>query len=474
MSFKQLIFAISTTFALVTYGKAPLQAPTLNDFSRLNETTINQLITPTSYQELESIIKYATAKKLKISIAGSKHSQGGHAFYPDAIVVDLKLLNNVLSFEPDTKLITVQTGITWKEIQDFLNPHNCAVKIMQFANLFTVGGSLSVNCNGVDPHQGPLIESVRSIKIMNAEGSIIIASRTENAELFHLAIGGLGLFGIIIEATLEVVDNDFYQQETRNLTIPEYVAYVKNLPHDPTIGFHFGFLKLNLFGKDMFSNIATFNFKKINTACLSKRQQKRYKKLYREKWVTPRTLQTKLWSKFKFIKAIHWIPESAKNGRIISRNNIMRPPASHLYVETAGNTNLLQEYFVPVDGLMPFIAELEAVTKKLNVNLMHVAVRYIPQNNESFLSYTTTDRIGIVLFFNQSMDEKGNQTTKQWTQHLINSAIDVDGTYYLPIQLHADNQQIHAAYPNITNFFTLKKQYDPHELFMNYFYQKYA
>ena len=104
---------------------------------------------------------------------------------------------------------------------------------------------------------------------------------------------------------------------------------------------------------------------------------------------------------------------------------------------------------------------------------MHVALRFIPQNTESFLSYTQTDRVGIVLFFNQKMSSRDSKKTEVWTKHLIDAALALGGTYYLPIQLHADKKQITNAYPNIDYFFRLKKKYDPDEIFMNHFYKKY-
>ncbi len=151
----------------------------------------------------------------------------------------------------------------------------------------------------------------------------------------------------------------------------------------------------------------------------------------------------------------------------------MRPPASHLYVELPKVTNILQEYFIPIDNLVEFIDSLEWVTK-LNQNLMHVAFRYIPANNEAALSYTQSDRIGVVLFFNQPMNAYGNVITKKWTQHLIDTAIQCNGAYYLPIQLHADKQQLTQVYPNIDDVFHLKRRYDPDELFSNHFYATYA
>ncbi len=446
----------------------------INDFSRLNKTPINKIATPSSYEELQSIIQDAQSNGLKISIAGTRHSQGGHAFYPNAIVISLKKLNKVIDFDAEKKLITIQTGITWKEIQEYLHPHQLAVKIMQFANLFTVGGALSVNCNGIDPSFGPLIESIRSIKILLANGSIATASRSINPELFSLAIGGYGLFGIILEATIEVVEDSLYKRQTSLIPLTKYANEIQKIAHDPEVGFHLSFLTLTTGGRKLFGDVAVFNFKKYNATHFSNRQHKTKRKLFHQKFVALQKIGINVWAHSRLVKALHWIPEGLKHGQVVSRNNIMRPPASHLYVELSKETNLLQEYFIPVNNLVPFISELESITTKLHINLMHVALRFIPQNTESYLSYTKTDRIGIVLFFNQKMTPEGNRKTKQWTKYLINTAARLKGAHYLPIQLHANKNEVLKVYPEIDNFFELKKKYDSRELFMNHFYKKYV
>ncbi len=116
----------------------------INDFSRLNETPIQGIVVPQTYTELTKILANSQAKGLKISVAGSRHSQGGHAFYPHGLVIRLDKLNKVISLERN--LLTVQTGITWKEVQEYLNPKGLAVKVMQFANFFTGRRLLEREC----------------------------------------------------------------------------------------------------------------------------------------------------------------------------------------------------------------------------------------------------------------------------------------------------------------------------------------
>lgn len=446
----------------------------INDFSRLNPTQVHQINTPTSYKEIQDILHYAKKHNLKITVTGSRHSQGGHAFYPHGIIIDLEKLNKVLHFNAEKKLITVQAGATWEQLQLFLHDYGCAVKIMQYANIFTLGGSLSVNCNGIDPHYGPLIESIESIKILQSNGSIVTASRSENPELFSLAIGGYGLFGIILEATLQVVKDDLYKPEIKTVSIYDYVEKIKTIQDDPNIGFHFAFLTLTPFKKNLFGKIVCLDFNKINETQFSDKKQKNIRQLQYPHYTKIKKVGVKLWSKSKIIKALHWIPEAKKYNKVISRNNIMRPPVDHMYTNSARSTHLLQEYFIPVDNFIPFITSLETIAQQLNINIMHIALRFIPKNTESYLSYTSTNRIGIVILINQKFTEHDYKKTLQWTQKVIQAAYSLGGVYYLPIQLHATEDQALQTYPQLDTFFALKKSYDPAELLMNHFYEKYA
>jgi hypothetical protein len=257
------------------------------------------------------------------------------------------------------------------------------------------------------------------------------------------------------------------------LELPEYVELLKTAGNDPRIGFHFAFVTFSFSDKHLFSKVAAFNFKKTDSAKV-RRKHPRKRRLFQESFVDVHKVSVGLWAQHKFYKLLHWVPEGLRHGEVISRNNIMRPPASHLYVELPKSTNLLQEYFIPVDNLLDFVAAVEKITMQLNFNLMHMAFRFIPKNTESFLSYTPTDVAGIVLFFNQPLTADGSQKAQIWTRYLVDTAIKLGGRHYLPIQTYATREQVRQAYPQIDKFFALKKKYDPRERFMNRFYAKYA
>jgi FAD/FMN-containing dehydrogenase len=81
---------------------------------------------------------------------------------------------------------------------------------------------------------------------------------------------------------------------------------------------------------------------------------------------------------------------------------------------------------------------------------------------------------GVVLYLSQAVTRHGNAEMAAVNRDLIDAAIDQGGTFYLPYQLNYSRAQLRAAYPNIGEFFDMKRQYDPSLRFMNQFYEKYA
>jgi len=78
------------------------------------------------------------------------------------------------------------------------------------------------------------------------------------------------------------------------------------------------------------------------------------------------------------------------------------------------------------------------------------------------------------MFFSQPRTEAADTEMQAMTGELVDAVLQADGRYYLPYRLHATPAQFRRAYPQADEFFNLKRQYDPQELFQNQFYRKYG
>ena len=161
--------AIITTAVVQTSGDADFVWPTdeviVNDITGLNRIRVARVIEPESVEEIAVAV---AGSKGPISIGGGRFSQGGQITYPNSLHIDMRTLNKVIAFDKKNKQVTVQAGITWRDLQEFIDGHDLSVKIMQTYANFTVGGSLSVNVHGRYIGEGPLVHSVVALKIRGA------------------------------------------------------------------------------------------------------------------------------------------------------------------------------------------------------------------------------------------------------------------------------------------------------------------
>jgi decaprenylphospho-beta-D-ribofuranose 2-oxidase len=393
-------------------GWACAQPVILEDVGRLYPTQVREVVYSREVADLQAVVRRAAAEKLKVSIAGKRHSQGGHVFYKDAVVLDMTRFNKILQLDTARKLITVQSGATWEDIQNYANEHGLAVKVQQASNIFTVGGSLSVNAHGRDPRFGPVIETVESFRILLADGRIVRASRSENRELFSLAIGGYGLFGVILEVDLSLTDNVVYEKRTVELDYGDYLAFFKReVRGNPEVGLHYAW-----------PSIASEGYLRtllVSTYYRSNREAEGIFALKEERFIPITRFFLSLSRKGQAGKDLRWalqrqLGDRPGSSKLVSRNNAMRPEVLFLEYDSPTDTDILQEYFVPMERIASFVDALRTTVDAHKVNLLSATIRYVPGNGEAFLSYAPQDSFAVVLYINQELSDRGRASAEAW------------------------------------------------------------
>src|SRR2546425_64243 len=157
------------TFA-ISYGDLfrvpdPLLA---SDVARLAPARIARLEHVWEVEQLRAVLRAARQRRLKVSVAGSRHSQGGHTYTAGGVRLDMRTFHHILAIDsaapPSAPTVTVESGATWDEVQRAIAPHGLAVKVMQSSNIFTVGGTLSANAHGRDLDVTQVVEVVQDRK----------------------------------------------------------------------------------------------------------------------------------------------------------------------------------------------------------------------------------------------------------------------------------------------------------------------
>jgi hypothetical protein len=116
---------------------------------------------------------------------------------------------------------------------------------------------------------------------------------------------------------------------------------------------------------------------------------------------------------------------------------------------------------------------MRQIFKKNKTIVLNLSIRFVHQEYIA-LNYAPKKMFAIVMYINQKLTPTGTKSINILTDELINLAIELNGTFFLPYQMIYNKEQLKKAYPNIDEFFSLKRKYDPENLFMNNFYAKYA
>jgi len=213
-------------------ARAFMPAPKLvNDIhSGLNETAVAEVLRPSHVEHVVELVQEANTDR-PLCASGGRHSMGGQQFARGGTLLDTRGLDQIGAFDRVNGLIEVGAGIQWPQLIGALellqagDAHPwCIAQKQTGADRLTLGGALSSNVHGRGLAMRPIISDVESFQMVNARGEVLHCSRRENRELFRLAIGGYGLFGIIVSVTLRLVPRQRLERRVAVIDIEDLMA----------------------------------------------------------------------------------------------------------------------------------------------------------------------------------------------------------------------------------------------------------
>lgn len=462
------------TIIFILFLNTSAFAITLDDNGQISKTDISRVVHVHSEADILQAIIEANNRHLPIAIMGKQHSQGGQSLAEKAIALDMLSFNKVLSINTDKKQVTVQSGITWGDLQTFINPYNLSIKSMQSPNIFTVGGSISVNAHGDDFRAGSVGNSIIAFHILLANGKKILVTPTTEPTLWNTIIGGYGLLGVITDVTLQLTDNHLLVSHYQEIDMDNFLDFFReNILPNKNIVLFYAHLN-NVPGEHFVQDMYVITYKdtlKLPNHIITLDNL--------DKW---NFILTPLFNISRYGnsgKAWRWNMEKhvfkeVYNSKIITRNNAMEKPVRFASDHHSKyNADWLQEYFIPIDNLPQFIKILRKIISENKVNLLNITIRYVPAEPDVLLSYAKTNSFAVVLYFNQDLSARELEYTQVWTRRLIDAALLVEGKYYLPYANFAIDAQFKQTYPGYKEIIEVKKKYDPENIFTNHFHQKY-
>ena len=303
---------------------------------------------------------------------------------------------------------------------------------------------------------------------MLADGSIQSLSRRVNNELFQAVVGGYGLFGIILDVQLSLMDNLAYREVQTIMKTQEFPTAYTAIVNDPS--YHLFYARLSTAPSSFLKELIIYSYKVVDQpASREPLKPETLVKLTRFVFNLGRKSyvgrEIKWWAEKYIQPLLQTFPES--------RDQIMYRSYGYLKNNLQNNTDVLQEYFLPKEQILAFIQGLGDILQRHSVVIRNVEIRSVHKEN-ILLDYAKADWLGVVLYLNFDVNEQDMRKIHEVHSELIDLAQSLGGSFYLPYQLSATRAQIEKSYPEFGKFLALKKQYDPDILFTSKFYKKYG
>lgn len=161
------------------------------------------VLRPASVRDIATMILFCRRHGVPVASRGQAHTVFGQSLADDGLVIEISTLDTIHSIGATTA--DVDAGVLWKDLFAQAFAAGVTPPVYTGYTQLTVGGTLSVGGIGILPRAGAQVERVRRIQVVTGEGRIAWCDDTTEPALFHAALAGVGQYGVITRAVLDVV-----------------------------------------------------------------------------------------------------------------------------------------------------------------------------------------------------------------------------------------------------------------------------
>ncbi len=463
--------------------RAPEAGETLvNDVhSQLNPTRVAEVVPVGSLADLRALVRRAAAAGLPVAVAGGRHAMGGQQFAGGALLADTRGMARVLGFDRERGLLEVEAGIQWPELiaayerlqRGAPRPWGIAQK-QTGADKMSVGGALASNVHGRGLTLKPFVGDVEAFTLVDAAGEVRRCSRTEEPELFRLAAGGYGLFGLVHAVTLRLVPR---RKLERVVEVIDRDALAGAFARRVADGYLYGDFQFAVDPRSPdFLRRGVFSC--YRPAPPDAREPKRQRRLSNAAWI-------------ELLRMVHEEPSRAferyadyylsTTGQLYwsdTQQLGFYPEGYHRRLDRRTGadvpaTEIISEVYVPRAEIAPFLAEAADDLRASGTQVIYGTIRLIERDDETFLPWAKQPYACIVVNYHTPHNREGIAGVAASFRQLIDRAAARGGSYYLTYHRYAARRQVEAAYPQFPDFLRAKLAHDPEERFQSDWYRHY-
>jgi FAD/FMN-containing dehydrogenase len=448
--------------------------------SELNRTRVRELFRPGSVEEIAQLIRRARLERVSISIAGGRHAMGGQQFCAGGFLVDMTGMNRALDLDKNVGRLTVEAGIQWPALIHYLAANQQSeplqwgiIQKQTGTDRLTIGGTLSANSHGRGLKLGPFIQQVESFSLVNESGELVECSREKNRELFCLAVGGYGLFGVIVRTTLRLAPRQKLERVVEVIDLSESIQ-----------AFELRIAEGSLYGDFQFATDS------VSDDFLMRGVFSTYRPTDKDPLPRQRDLSEDDWRKLIYLGhtnkaeafrlyATYYLATSGQvywsdTHQLSTYLDGYHRELDQKMRRAVPASEVITELYIPRESLVAFMEEARRDFRENGVDVIYGTIRVIERDEESYLAWAKKAYACVVFNLHTTHSAAGVEATAQAFRRLNEMALRRGGSFSLTYHKFSSRDQMERAYPNFRRFLELKKKYDPHELFRSDWYEHYA
>ena len=460
----------------------PAAGVLVNDVhSQLNETRVADIVSIDSVETLRRALTRARREGRSVAIAGGRHAMGGQQFGTGAVLLDVRPLKRVLGLDREKGIVEVEAGIQWpelmrrlREMQSGASPQWGIAQKQTGADALTLGGALAANIHGRGLAMKPFIGDVESFTLLDARGDKHECSRTREPELFALAAGGYGLFGVVTSLRLRLVPRRQLERVVELRTAEELMPAFERRIAD---GFLYGDFQFatDPASEDFLRRGVFSCYRPVDPATPAPEERR---ELSEDDWRdllslahADKTAAFRRYAQYYLSTSgqVYW-SDTQQLG--IYLDDYHRDLDRRLGRKERG-TEMITEIYVPRQALPEFLGSVRDDFRANAVELIYGTIRLIERDDESFLAWAREPYACVIFNLHVVHSPAGKRFAENAFRRLIDLALERGGSYYLTYHRWASRRQVEACYPRFPEFLRRKALHDPDGRFQSDWYRHY-
>ncbi|RWP58838.1 MAG: FAD-binding oxidoreductase [Mesorhizobium sp.] len=153
-----------------------------------------------------ALLKSGKATRNALLAYGNGRSYGDSCQNGAGTIIDMRPLNRVRAFNAETGVIEAEAGVLLSDIIAHAAPYGFFPAVVPGTQFVTLGGAIANDVHGKNHHRrGTFGCHVESLTLLRSDGQAHYSSATENERQFAATIGGMGLTGLILSASIRLM-----------------------------------------------------------------------------------------------------------------------------------------------------------------------------------------------------------------------------------------------------------------------------